>query len=139
MNAIFNRNASQVVLATLAIPFPVLHPEFERFVETDKGMLEKSQKLANLLFLPHPPTRMSVMRDISRHGILSNAIKPLQDMHEILESEFCPLSLCAEVDQLLKIASSGAYQSDYMEQYIDPLREVTLVRLIKQISQVCRK
>lgn len=124
------------MLATLAIPFPVLHPEFERFVETDKGMLEKSQKLATLLFLPQPPTRMSMIRDISRHGILGNAIKPLQDMHEILESEFCPLSLCTEVTNLLNVAQSGDYPNDYMEQYVDPLREVTLVRLIKQVSQV---
>ncbi|ODN03159.1 Eukaryotic translation initiation factor 3 subunit A, partial [Orchesella cincta] len=130
------KNASQVVLATMAIPFPVLHPEFERFVETDKGMLEKSQKLATLLFLPQPPTRASMIRDISRHGILTNAIKPLQDLYEILETQFSPLSLCADVDGLLKTAADGEHPTDYMEQYIDPLREVTLVRLIKQISQV---
>ena len=124
------------MLATLAIPFPVLHPEFERFVETDKGMLEKSQKLATLLFLPQPPTRMSMIRDIGRHGILSNAIKPLQDLHDILESEFCPLSLCADVNKLVEVASQSEYQTDYMDQYVDALREVTLVRLIKQVSQV---
>ncbi|ODM86855.1 Eukaryotic translation initiation factor 3 subunit A, partial [Orchesella cincta] len=120
-----------------AIPFPVLHPEFERFVETDKGMLEKSQKLATLLFLPQPPTRASIIRDISRHGILTNAIQPLQDLYEVLENQFNPLSLCADVEGLLKIAAAaGEHPTDYMEQYIDPLREVTLVRLIKQISQV---
>lgn len=124
------------MLATLAIPFPVLHPEFERFVETDKGMLEKSQKLATLLFLPQPPTRVSMIRDIGRHGILSNAIKPLQDLHEILESQFCPLSLCQDVDELMKNAGEGEFPSEYKEQYMDALREVTLVRLIKQVSQV---
>ncbi|CAL8085723.1 unnamed protein product [Orchesella dallaii] len=130
------KNASQVVLATLAIPFPILHPEFERFVETDKGMVEKSQKLATLLFLPQPPTRASMIRDINRHGILSNSIKPLQDMYDILETQFSPLSLCADVDALLKTAADVEHPTDYLEQYIDPLREVTLVRLIKQISQV---
>jgi len=77
-----------------------------------------------------------MIRDISRHGILTNAIKPLQDLYEVLETQFSPLSLCADVDGLLKTANEGEHPTDYMEQYIDPLREVTLVRLIKQISQV---
>ncbi|ODM87097.1 Eukaryotic translation initiation factor 3 subunit A, partial [Orchesella cincta] len=129
------KNASQVVLATMAIPFPVLHPEFERFVETDKGMLEKSQKLATLLFLPQPPTRASIIRDISRHGILTNASNPSK-----ICTKFWKISSTHLVSALmLRVAENAAAAgapTDYMEQYIDPLREVTLVRLIKQISQV---
>jgi translation initiation factor 3 subunit A len=124
-----------VSLATLAIPFPVQHPEFERFVETDKGMLEKAQKLANLLFLPQPPTRVSLMRDLIRYGVLNNSITPVQELFEIMENQFNPLDLCAQVDSAL--TNLGAIEDhDYVEQYVEPIQDVTLGRLIKQISQV---
>lgn len=125
-----------MALATLAIPFPVVHPEFERFVETDKGMMEKSQKLATLLFLPQPPTRASMIRDLIRHGVLSNAITPLQELYEVLETQFNPLDLCSQVDGMLKNLATFE-DTDYLQQYIEPLQDVALVRLIKQISQVC--
>jgi len=129
------KNASQVVVATLAIPFPVVHPEFERFVETEKGMLEKSQKLATLLFLPSPPTRSSLIRDLNRHGVLEKSLLDLQTLHDILETEFNPLELCQSVDKHIK-AIQGDVENQYLEQYIEPLQDVALARLIKQISQV---
>ncbi|ODM99048.1 Eukaryotic translation initiation factor 3 subunit A [Orchesella cincta] len=90
------KNASQVVLATMAIPF--------RFCI-------QSSNVGYIAIPSSTTTRASIIRDISRHGILTNAIQPLQDLYEVLENQFNPLSLCADV-------------------------EVTLVRLIKQISQV---
>lgn len=56
--------ASRVLLATLAIPLPSAHPEFDRFIETDKSPLEKAQKLAVLLTLNQPPTRLSLLKDL---------------------------------------------------------------------------
>lgn len=58
------RMASRVLLATLAIPLPSAHPEFDRFIETDKSPLEKAQKLAVLLTLNQPPTRISLLKDL---------------------------------------------------------------------------
>lgn len=122
-------------MATLAIPFPVVHPEFERFVETEKGMMEKAQKLATLLFLPSPPTRASMIRDLSRYGVLGNATERLQDLHNYLETEFNPLELCENVKE--RIAGIvGDPENDYLKEYIEPLQDVALVRFIKQISQV---
>lgn len=135
---VFCRNASQVSLATLAIPFPVAHPEFERFVETDKGMMEKSQKLSMLLFLPQPPTRASLIRDLMRYGVLANSIPPLTDLYEILETRFDPLDLCSHVEQNLTTLKTFV-DHEYIEQYIEPVQDVALCRLIKQISQVCPK
>lgn len=60
------RMASRVLLATLAIPLPSAHPEFDRFIETDKSPLEKAQKLAVLLTLNQPPTRSSLLKDLVR-------------------------------------------------------------------------
>lgn len=70
-----SRMASRVLLATLAVPLPSAHPEFDRFIETDKSPYEKAQKLAILLSLPAPPTRISLMREVvSINLILRNYI-----------------------------------------------------------------
>ncbi|PSN55197.1 Eukaryotic translation initiation factor 3 subunit A [Blattella germanica] len=58
------RMACRVLLATLSIPLPSAHPEFDRFIETDKSPLEKAQRLAVLLGLAQPPTRASLLKDI---------------------------------------------------------------------------
>lgn len=58
--------ACRVLLATLCIPLPSAHPEFDRFIETDKSPLEKAQRLAILLTLQQPPTRVSLIRDLVR-------------------------------------------------------------------------
>lgn len=55
--------ACRVLLATLSVPLPSAHPEFDRFIETDRSPLEKVQRLAVLLELPQPPTRASLLKD----------------------------------------------------------------------------
>lgn len=60
----FCRMACRVLLATLAIPLPSSHPEFDRFIETDKSPLEKAQRLAVLLGLLQPPTRASLLKEL---------------------------------------------------------------------------
>lgn len=132
---LYIRNASQVVLATLAIPFSVAHPEFERFVETEKGMMEKAQKLATLLFLPSPPTRASMIRDLTRYNVLGTAIEELQSLHNILETEFNPLELCERVSKSLETLMDNP-ENEHLAQYVEYVQDVTLVRLIRQISQV---
>lgn len=64
--------ACRVLLATLSVPLPSAHPEFDRFIETDKTPLEKAQRLAVLLTLPQPPTRSSLLRDIVSNIKLSS-------------------------------------------------------------------
>lgn len=59
-----HRMACRVLLATLSIPLPSAHPEFDRFIETDKSPLEKAQRLAILLGLSQPPSRASLLKDI---------------------------------------------------------------------------
>lgn len=56
--------ACRVLVATLSIPLPSLHPEFDRFIEMDKTPAEKAQRLAILLGLQQPPTRASLLKGI---------------------------------------------------------------------------
>lgn len=122
------RMAGLVLLATLAVPLPSAHPEFDRFIETDKSPLEKAQKLSVLLGLQTPPTRQSLLKDIVRLNILNLASTQYQNLYNWLEVEFNPLELCGRVDSVM-----GSLED---EQYATPLRDVTLVKLILQVCQV---
>lgn len=128
------RMASHVLVATLAIPLPSAHPEYDRFIETDKSPLEKAQRLAILLGLPQPPTRVSLLREIQRANVFQLASPQFQNLHKWLEVDYNPLKLCSNVQSV--IDSISADSRSPLLQYIDSLKDVTLVRLVRQISQV---
>lgn len=56
----------------------------------------------------------------------------LLQLYEYLEVEFNPLQICSKVDVLLEVLTANEETAVYVES----LREVTLVRLIKQVSVV---
>lgn len=128
------RMACRVLLATLSIPLPSAHPEFDRFIETDKSPLEKAQRLAILLGLSQPPTRASLLKDIVRVNVVSLASSRLQDLYAWLEVEFHPLQLCSRVHSVVE--ELQADEGSPLQQYVPALQDVTLVRLIRQVSQV---
>lgn len=53
----------------------------------------------------------------------------LQELYNLLEVNFNPLQLCTKVEGIIK-------QLQDSDQYIPPLRDVTLVTLIRQVAQV---
>lgn len=128
------RMACRVLIATLSIPLPSAHPEFDRFIETDKSPLEKAQRLAVLLGLFQPPTRQSLLKDIVRVNVVNLATPQLQDLYNWLEVDFHPLLLCTRVQTV--ITSLKAEENVTLQQYIPALQDVTLVRLVRQIAQV---
>lgn len=135
------RMACRVLLATLSIPLPTGHPEFNCFIETDKTPLEKAQKLAVLLHLPQPPSRVSLLRDISRMNVLALASPRLQDLHHWLEVDFDPLLLCQRVESVVKELTETS-EGDVgpttapLKQYVEALQNLTLVRLVRQLAQI---
>ncbi|KAL3269582.1 hypothetical protein HHI36_008646 [Cryptolaemus montrouzieri] len=128
------RMACRVLLATLSIPLPSAHPEFDRFIETDKSPLEKAQRLAVLLGLFQPPTRASLLKDLVRVNVVALATPQLQELYNWLEVEFHPLLLCSRVQMVIK--SIMQEENSPLQQYIKALQDVTLVRLVRQIAQV---
>ncbi|CRK88039.1 CLUMA_CG001825, isoform A [Clunio marinus] len=128
------RMASHVLVATLAIPLPSAHPEYDRFIETDKSPLEKAQRLAVLLGLQQPPTRASLLREIIRANVFNLALPHFQNLHKWLEVDYNPLSLCSNVQTVIDYIKSD--EKNPLLQYIDSLQNVTLVRLVRQVSQV---
>ena len=130
--------ASLVLAACLAVPIPSHHPEFDKFIETDRTPQEKMARLAVLLSLQQPPTRQTLIKDAVRFGVVAAATQPLQDLHKLLEVEFNPLILCKRVDATLKVIEEDSDEKSQLQQYLPALREITLVRLLKQVSQVYR-
>ncbi|KAL1498328.1 hypothetical protein ABEB36_009141 [Hypothenemus hampei] len=127
--------ACRVLIATLAIPLPSAHPEFDRFIETDKSPLEKAQRLAILLGLMQPPTRASLLKDLVRVNVVNLATPQLQDIYNWLEVDFDPLSLCSRMNNVIQAIQSD--ENDVgLQQYIPALQDVTLVRLVRQVAQV---
>ncbi|XP_057654907.1 eukaryotic translation initiation factor 3 subunit A [Diorhabda carinulata] len=128
------RMACRVLIATLAIPLPSAHPEFDRFIETDKSPLEKAQRLAVLLGLVQTPSRASLLKDLVRVNVVNLASPQLQELYNWLEVDFHPLLLCQRVHEV--IVSLESEDNSSLEQYVPALQDVTLVRLVRQIAQV---
>lgn len=128
------RMATHVLVATLAVPLPSAHPEFDRFIETDKSPLEKAQRLAVLLGLQNPPTRASLLKDMIRYNVVQAAGKEYRDLYQWLEIDFDPLNLCSRIQSVTD--GIAADEKSPLLQYIQSLHDVTVVRLIREISQV---
>lgn len=127
--------ASRVLAACLCVPLPSQHPEFDRFIETDRSPAEKMARLAVLLALSQPPTRSSLLKDCQRFGVVGAAGKELQDLYNWLEVDFHPLKLCGKVDERLKLVDENEEFAP-IRQYTEALRDMTLIRLLKQVAQV---
>lgn len=130
------RMASHVLLATMSIPLPSAHPEFDRFIEADKSPLEKAQKLAVLLGLQQPPTRASLLKEVVRLNVPQLASEEYRNLYNWLEIDFNPLNLCKRVQTVVDAIESIPGENNPLAPYIKPLKDVTIMRLIRQISQV---
>ena len=53
----------------------------------------------------------------------------LQQLHQYLELEFNPLLLCKRVSPILE----GLESDDVLKEYVESIRETTLIRLIKEV------
>ncbi|CAH2229456.1 jg20844 [Pararge aegeria aegeria] len=125
--------ACRVLVAVLSVPLPSLHPEFDRFVETDKSPVEKAQRLAVLLGLAQPPTRANLLKDVVRLNVVALASPQLQQLYSWLEVEFDPLTICQNVQSVVKSLQDDP--NSQLSQYTTALTDVALVRLIRQVAQ----
>lgn len=128
------RMASKVVAATLSMPIPPTRPEIDKLVDTEENVIENHHRnLASLLGLATVvPNRSSLTRDLKRMGVLTYACPELQQLFSHLEVEFDPLHLCLKVENIIAFME----KSDDLKQYVPSLKEVTVVRLLKEIAQV---
>jgi hypothetical protein len=57
-----------------------------------------------------------------------------QSLHKWLEVDYNPLNLCTNVQNIIEFIRAD--EKNPLMQYIDALQDVTLVRLVRQVSQV---
>lgn len=69
-----------------------------------------------------------------RVNVVGLAAPQLQDLYSWLEVEFDPLNLCTHVQRVVE--NLQAEENSQLVQYVPALQDVTLVRLIRQVSQV---
>jgi len=126
--------ASRVLAACLCVPLPSQHPEFDRFIETDRSPAEKMARLAVLLALNQPPTRLTLLKDCVRFGVVAGASQELRDLYNWLEVDFHPLSVCRKVDERLNMIEESE-EFSAIKQYTEPFRDMTLIRLRRSFLQ----
>ena len=128
------RLASKVVAATLSMPIPPNRPEIDKLVDTEENVIENHHRnLASLLgLMTVVPTRYSLIRDLKRFNVLTHASPELQQLYNWLEVDFDPLLLCKRIEGVVKIMDN----SEELKQYVPSLKEVTIVRLLKEVTQV---
>jgi len=64
-----------------------------------------------------------------RLGVLQYVPEELRKLYQLLELEYDPLSLCVHVTPILTTLK----ENELLKQYVEPLKEVTVVRLIKEV------
>ncbi|KAF7282231.1 hypothetical protein GWI33_003031 [Rhynchophorus ferrugineus] len=131
--------ASRVLLATLAIPLLPDRPAFGRFIKDVKSPLKKAREMTVHLGLKKVPTRNNLLQDLMDANVISLATSKIQNLYKLLEVDFEPLKLCSSVNVIISyIKEVSEFVRTYasLQQYIPSLKEVTLVRLVKQVAQV---
>ncbi|CAF4451610.1 unnamed protein product, partial [Rotaria sp. Silwood2] len=128
------RLSTKALLAILSISLPTPRTQIDERLETEEALNEKQKRLTSLLSLQEVPTRTSLIRDMIKQGVLNFVHPELKDMYEWLEVEFHPLYLSSKMEEGIKFVEKLA-QPEY-SQYMPALRDVTVVRLLQQVSQV---
>ena len=126
------RLSSRVLCATLAVPITPSRNPIDRALEMDETVTEKQKRLATLLGLSSPPTRTSLLKDLVKFNIFQYVHPELQNMYHWLEVEFHPLKLSMRMANSLKFIE----QKEDLVKYVPALQDITVTRLLKQVSQV---
>lgn len=64
-------------------------------------------------------------------NVQQHIMPQLQDLYQYLEKDFCPLQLCTRVNAFFEFLLEN--EELELSQYIKPLQEVAIVRLLKQV------
>ncbi|CAF0741705.1 unnamed protein product [Brachionus calyciflorus] len=129
--------STKLLLATLAIPIPPNRSVIDECLDQDEVSLEKLKRLSSLLNLQQPPTRLSLLKDLQKYNVINHVFPEIRDLYKSLEVEFNPLKLSERVNKCLDYVESRTdLANESYNQYIQPIREIAVIRLLKQISQV---
>ncbi|KAI0236259.1 Eukaryotic translation initiation factor 3 subunit A [Lamellibrachia satsuma] len=126
------RLASRVVCATLAVPISQSYNPIDQMLQLDENTQEKQRRLATLLGLPAPPTRSALVKDLMKYNMVQHVYPEIKNLYHFLEVEFHPLKLSGRVTVLLDFLGT----KEDLAPYVSALQDITITRLLKQVSQV---
>ena len=136
-NEELNKISTRLLLATLAIPIPPNRSVIDECLDQDEITQEKLKRLSSLLNLPQPPTRVSLIKDLAKYNIVQHVYPEIRDLYKWLELEFHPLKLSERVSKCLAfIENNQELVNEKYVQYVPAIKEIAVVRLLKQISQI---
>ena len=124
--------ASFVVLSALSIPVISTSRSRGALVDVDENRKNKNQRLTSLIGMTTPPTRASLIHEITSKGLLKRVKPEIRELYDILEVDFHPLSICKKISPILSQIGADAE----MAKYVHALQQVIYTRLFQQLSQV---
>ncbi|XP_074089649.1 eukaryotic translation initiation factor 3 subunit A [Macrotis lagotis] len=130
------RMSTRVLLATLSIPITPERTDIARLLDMDGIIVEKQRRLATLLGLQAPPTRIVLINDMVRFNVLQYVVPEVKDLYNWLEVEFNPLKLCERVTKVLNWVREQAEKEPELQQYVPQLQNNTILRLLQQVAQI---
>ncbi|XP_074142975.1 eukaryotic translation initiation factor 3 subunit A [Sminthopsis crassicaudata] len=130
------RMSTRVLLATLSIPITPERTDIARLLDMDGIIVEKQRRLATLLGLQAPPTRIVLINDMVRFNVLQYVVPEVKDLYNWLEVEFNPLKLCDRVTKVLNWVRDQAEKEPELQQYVPQLQNNTILRLLQQVAQI---
>uniref|UniRef100_H2Q2N4 Eukaryotic translation initiation factor 3 subunit A n=1 Tax=Pan troglodytes TaxID=9598 RepID=H2Q2N4_PANTR len=130
------RMSTRVLLATLSIPITPERTDIARLLDMDGIIVEKQRRLATLLGLQAPPTRIGLINDMVRFNVLQYVVPEVKDLYNWLEVEFNPLKLCERVTKVLNWVREQPEKEPELQQYVPQLQNNTILRLLQQVSQI---
>jgi len=131
--------STRLLLATLAIPIPPNRSTIDECLDQDDITQEKLKRLSSLLNLQQPPTRLSLVRDLTKYNVIQHVYPETRDLYKWLEVEFHPLKLSSRVSKSLDFIETNTQAEILAEnyvQYVPAIKEIVVTRLLKQISQI---
>ncbi|XP_024411323.2 eukaryotic translation initiation factor 3 subunit A isoform X1 [Desmodus rotundus] len=130
------RMSTRVLLATLSIPITPERTDIARLLDMDGIIVEKQRRLATLLGLQAPPTRIGLINDMVRFNVLQYVVPEVKDLYNWLEVEFNPLKLCERVTKVLNWVKDQPEKEPELQQYVPQLQNNTILRLLQQVAQI---
>ncbi|XP_078500033.1 eukaryotic translation initiation factor 3 subunit A isoform X1 [Lissotriton helveticus] len=128
--------STRVLLATLSIPITPERTDIARLLDMDGIIMEKQRRLATLLGLQAPPTRISLMSDMVRFNVLQHVLPEVKELYNWLEVDFHPLKLCGGVTKVLDWIRDQSEKELELQQYVQQLQNNTILRLLQQVAQI---
>uniref|UniRef100_A0ACB8F8W2 Eukaryotic translation initiation factor 3 subunit A n=1 Tax=Sphaerodactylus townsendi TaxID=933632 RepID=A0ACB8F8W2_9SAUR len=130
------RMSTRVLLATLSIPITPERTDIARLLDMDGIIVEKQRRLATLLGLQAPPTRISLINDMVRFNVVQYVVPDVKELYNWLEVDFHPLKLCGRVCKVLNWVRDQSEKEPELQLYIPHLQNNTILRLLQQVAQI---